>query len=358
VSLPRSINIIHLAPPTETTSRKRRGFAGGLTGAVASLVAMQADDLVSVRVSSAREVDLPSDLPTVLHVHHALAWPEAQLLAARLGAPTIYTVHVLQARQSRLRGLDPATPTRSETLEAQALAEATRVTVATDAALAGLLMDHPTLARDKVRLASFAPRLPWLPRAPAAAPTVLAATRFDALKGIDLLVALAARLLTDPRHPDLRFVLAGGLPENARAEARWLDTLRAAVPETAHTRLHLPGWLGPDALAAALASAHVYVSASRIETLGLGLLEALAAGCPAVATDLDVHREVAASARLVPATADALANAILESLEGPAPMPSSPSPSASQADWRAPWIALWRELGASQGSARGCVENP
>jgi len=344
-----SIRVIHLAPPIETTSRKRRGFAGGLVTAVDALLALRADDLESLRITRADEYrDITAatrpDIRPIVHTHHALLWPEARALAAHLGASTVYTAHILQARQSRLRGLDPTTPTRSEALEAQALAEATRVTVATRAALAILREDHPTFDLDKSRLASFAPNLPLLPRAPAPHPTVLAATRFDPLKGIDLLLPLAASLLTDPRLPTLRFILAGGLPENPRAERRWLDALEADLPEDARGRLVLPGWLSPPDLAAALATAHVYVSASRIETLGLGLLEALAAGCPAVATDLPVHREVAPTARLVAPTVDALRLGTLATLA------TQETPGDAWArPFAAPWLDLWRELAAAPG---------
>jgi glycosyltransferase involved in cell wall biosynthesis len=82
-------------------------------------------------------------------------------------------------------------------------------------------------------------------------------------------------------------VLAGGVPENPRAERRWARRLAGAE--------HV-GWLARDALADLFARAALVLSPSRLETCGLTLLEALAAGVPVVASDLAAHREVAARA--------------------------------------------------------------
>jgi glycosyltransferase involved in cell wall biosynthesis len=51
----------------------------------------------------------------------------------------------------------------------------------------------------------------------------------------------------------------------------------------AGTSTHFVGYLGGDELAAAYASADAFIFPSRTETLGLVLLEAMAAGCPAIA---------------------------------------------------------------------------
>ncbi len=51
----------------------------------------------------------------------------------------------------------------------------------------------------------------------------------------------------------------------------------------AHTNTHFVGYLKGQQLASAFASADVFVFPSRTETLGLVLLEAMAAGCPVIA---------------------------------------------------------------------------
>jgi len=277
--------VVHLAPP----------FTGGITSAVDGLIALTSTTPDTPVTHLRAEHASPAELvqATVVHCHHALRWPEAFALARRLGVPAVKTVHILQARQSRMRGLPAATPTRSETLQAQAIVTADRLTIATHAAKAMLLEDHPALEPARVIVLPLAPRLPVLPRQPSLnEQTLVALTRFDHLKGTDLLIeVVAATLATSGR----RFVVAGGLPDNARADARWRDAFRAALTPEQQARLELCGWLSPGEVAALLAQADVFVTTSRIETCGLGLMEAVAAGCAAVATDLPVHREVAGS---------------------------------------------------------------
>jgi glycosyltransferase involved in cell wall biosynthesis len=99
--------------------------------------------------------------------------------------------------------------------------------------------------------------------------TVLYAGRQTKEKGADLLAEafLAAR----ERDPRLHLCLAGGGPEQ--------ETLRERLGEHA-TFL---GWLEGDELAAAYASADVFLFASRTDTFGQVLLEAQASGLPVVA---------------------------------------------------------------------------
>lgn len=57
---------------------------------------------------------------------------------------------------------------------------------------------------------------------------------------------------------------------------------------------HAPG----AAIRPALAAATVYVTCSRTEGFGIPVAEAMAAGCPIVASDLPIHREVAGDAAI------------------------------------------------------------
>jgi glycosyltransferase involved in cell wall biosynthesis len=100
---------------------------------------------------------------------------------------------------------------------------------------------------------------------------VLYAGRLTREKGVDLLAdAFEAAHASDPR---LHLVLAGGGPEE--------DALRARLDEHA-TFL---GWLEGDDLAAAYASADIFLFASRTDTFGQVLLEAMASGVPVIAVD-------------------------------------------------------------------------
>jgi glycosyltransferase involved in cell wall biosynthesis len=72
--------------------------------------------------------------------------------------------------------------------------------------------------------------------------------------------------------PEARLALVGDGPYRQELEQHFAST---------HT--HFVGYLQGQALAAAFASADAFVFPSRTETLGLVLLEAMAAGCPVVA---------------------------------------------------------------------------
>jgi glycosyltransferase involved in cell wall biosynthesis len=98
---------------------------------------------------------------------------------------------------------------------------------------------------------------------------VLYAGRLTQEKGVDLLADafLAARA----RDERLHLVLAGGGPEEQR--------LRARLGE----RATFLGWLEGEELATAYASADLFLFASRTDTFGQVLLEAMASGLPVVA---------------------------------------------------------------------------
>ncbi|MGH2944415.1 MAG: glycosyltransferase, partial [Solirubrobacteraceae bacterium] len=119
--------------------------------------------------------------------------------------------------------------------------------------------------------------------------------------GADLLAD--AFLRAHARDPRLHLALAGGGPEE--------HVLRERLGEHA-TFL---GWLEGDALAAAYASADIFLFASRTDTFGQVLLEAQASGLPVVAVGEGGPTSIvtdSATGRLCPADAGALADAVVE----------------------------------------------
>jgi glycosyltransferase involved in cell wall biosynthesis/predicted metal-dependent phosphoesterase TrpH len=100
---------------------------------------------------------------------------------------------------------------------------------------------------------------------------VLYAGRLTREKGADLLAD--AFIAAHARDPRLHLVLAGGGPEE--------DQLRARLGDNAT----FFGWLDGDDLAAAYASADMFLFASRTDTFGQVLLEAMASGLPVIAVD-------------------------------------------------------------------------
>jgi glycosyltransferase involved in cell wall biosynthesis len=115
-------------------------------------------------------------------------------------------------------------------------------------------------------------------------------------KRFDLLIHLLARL----RHgavPNAVLLKVGAPTDAARREE--LRALASALDVAGGIR-----WLdrAPEQELAWLYNlAHVYVSAAGREGFGLPLLEAMACGCPVVATDLAAHGEiVSGTAELIP----------------------------------------------------------
>jgi glycosyltransferase involved in cell wall biosynthesis len=100
------------------------------------------------------------------------------------------------------------------------------------------------------------------------APLLLYIGRLSAEKEIDRIKPILQAI------PGARLALVGDGPYRAELEAHFADTPTNFV-----------GYLGGEDLAAAYASADAFVFPSRTETLGLVLLEAMAAGCPVVAAN-------------------------------------------------------------------------
>lgn len=100
------------------------------------------------------------------------------------------------------------------------------------------------------------------------APLLLYIGRLSAEKEIDRIKPVLQAI------PGARLALVGDGPYRAELEAHFADT-----------PTHFVGYLAGEDLASAYASADAFVFPSRTETLGLVLLEAMAAGCPVVAAN-------------------------------------------------------------------------
>jgi len=138
--------------------------------------------------------------------------------------------------------------------------------------------------------------LPWLPegvvvplgvdeqvwRAGAAASPqrggyVLALSRLDVKKGVDVLIRAFHRAAADAALASWKLVIAGD------GEPGLVESLRAlAADGPAANRIEFSGWVAGDARARLLAGAEVFALASHQENFGIAVAEALACGTPAV----------------------------------------------------------------------------
>lgn len=129
--------------------------------------------------------------------------------------------------------------------------------------------------------------------------TLLTVGRLERYKRVDVAIDALAYL-----PDDVTLTAIGDGPARAELEAH------AAATGLSH-RVRFLGRVNNVELAARRADAGVYVSLSAREAFGLTLAEALAAGLPAVASDLDSHREVAAMAAGPGGTLDAAGVALV-----------------------------------------------
>ncbi len=103
---------------------------------------------------------------------------------------------------------------------------------------------------------------------------ILSIGRLDRQKGFDVLIDAFAKLA--PRHPEWELVIFGHGDQRAALE-------RQIAEQGLGDRVRLPGVT--TAIAAELQEADLYVHASRFEGYPNAVMEALACGCPVIATD-------------------------------------------------------------------------
>jgi glycosyltransferase involved in cell wall biosynthesis len=160
-------------------------------------------------------------------------------------------------------------------------------------------------------------RFAAIERAPTTPPTIAVAARLVPVKGIDVLVAAAARL-----RNEARIVIAGDGPAREELERR-----AARIREVEHrARVEFVGSVDTSERDRLLGRASVVVVPSRVlpsgrtEGMPMIALEALAAGVPVVASEVGGLRELAPAARLVrPDDPGALAAAIDAVIAAPPP---------------------------------------
>lgn len=225
-----------------------------------------------------------------------MLWDFTEGVQKILHIPALKSVHVLQAESSRLLGVQ--VETLSLKTQRTALAGAEAVTVPTRAAAGILARDHPSSA-PKLRIIPFgvddSESIRQAVRAHEYGPPgpLLYVGRFSEIKGTpDFFHALCHIL---PRHPEVPVVVAGGIPDSRKMEARWKRKLTNILPESLRGRVEFTGWVSGKELASLYSTARLLVSPSRLETYGLAVLEGMLYGLPVVGTetpgttDLVVH---------------------------------------------------------------------
>jgi glycosyltransferase involved in cell wall biosynthesis len=221
----------------------------------------------------------PGRQPAIVHVHAAshasFVRKSLVLLLGRLaGAHTIFHLH---GGGFRRFAQDEAGPLLRRWIR-HTLEASSRV-IALSGAWAGFVREFAP--RAQVDVVPNAVPLPALDAAkPAPQPEagrILFLGRVTPGKGVGELLEAAAALA--PQHPQLRLVLAG---EGSTEDIGWAR--RRASELGIANRVEWPGWLDGAARDAELARAWLFCLPSHAEGLPMAMLEAMAAGCPVVAS--------------------------------------------------------------------------
>ncbi|HZE89964.1 MAG TPA: glycosyltransferase family 4 protein [Verrucomicrobiae bacterium] len=219
----------------------------------------------------------------VLHAHFAArASEDAMLVSWISGIPFTFTAHGYDVH------LEPP-PDYPE----RAAAASAVVTVSGDNAR--VLAERNGVPREAIRVVHLGVDVNrYRPRGEAEPGLLVSVMRLHPDKGCDLLLDAAG--LLRKRGIDFRWEIYGDGEERARMETRLAQGLASHV--------QLMGWADEATLMSALSRASLFVLTSRHESLGVALLEAMACGVAAVATEVGGVPEVTdrgRCARLVPA---------------------------------------------------------
>jgi glycosyltransferase involved in cell wall biosynthesis len=216
--------------------------------------------------------ETPAGSPLVIGGLAFGALPEAGALQAR--TPLIALVHQPLALASAL------SPPQVEDLhnsERAALAAATGVVV-TSGATAQILVDDYSVPPDHVSV--VLPGNDQVPRARGSCDGTVRLVSVGSVvpgKGYDVLIAALAKIADMP----WRLAIAGDLTRDVAAVAKLHSDIRAY---NLGERIAVLGPLAPDALMKLYLASDIFVLASRFESYGMALAEAIAHGLPMVST--------------------------------------------------------------------------
>ncbi|HVE74133.1 MAG TPA: glycosyltransferase family 4 protein [Mycobacteriales bacterium] len=212
----------------------------------------------------------------VLHLHEPTV-PSLSLLACLIArGPIVATFHTATARSRALQVFGTALQPALERLTGR---------IAVSPAARRVVVEHlggdAVLIPNGVQVAHFTDATP-LPGRPEA-PTVVFLGRIDEpRKGLAVLLEALPELVR--LVPDVRLLVAG--PGD-------VEQVREAVPASLRGRVELLGLVAEKDKARVLASGDIYCAPNTHgESFGIVLIEAMAAGAPVVASDLEAFRRV------------------------------------------------------------------
>lgn len=153
-------------------------------------------------------------------------------------------------------------------------------------------------------------------------PQILFVGRFDRIKGADVVLDAFARVAS--RHPDCRLTFVGPDEGLVRADGSRLHVKQAiaALPAGVRSRIDVLGRKSRAEVAALRRSHPITLIASRYETFGVALIEAMVAGAAVISTRVggcaEILRDGETGLLVPPEDPQAMAEACLRLLADPA----------------------------------------
>lgn len=213
----------------------------------------------------------------VLHVHEPTA-PSVSLLANMMAnGPIVATFHTANPRSRMLNTFRPVMQPSFEKLRARiAVSEAARRTIVEHLGADAVLIPNGVAVR------SYATAPPLADFPPNGATVAFLGRIDEPRKGLDVL--LEALPLVAARVPDIRLLVAG--PGD-------VEEVAERLPDEVRDRVHFLGLVSEEDKRRVFHSSNAYCAPNTgQESFGIVLLEAMAAGAPVVASDIDAFRRV------------------------------------------------------------------
>ena len=242
----------------------------------------------------------------VLHLHEPTVPSLSMIACFAARGPMVATFHTATARSRALQVFGTTLQPGLEKITGR---------IAVSPAARRVVVEHlghdAVLIPNGVRVAAFAGATP-LPDVPAGPKVVFLGRIDEDRKGLSVLLEALPSLVK--QVPDVQLLVAG--PGD-------VDEVRAALDPATASRVHLLGLVSAADKPRVYASGDVYCAPNTYgESFGIVLIEAMAAGTPVVASDLEAFRRVLDDGRagvLVPVGASAaLADALAGLLGDPA----------------------------------------
>lgn len=231
--------------------------------------------------------------PDILHLHSFWLWPVAEAIRERTGVPIVYTVHSLDRAEYEI-GQGPPECLTQWHIQQRAIACADAIVALTraerdliEAYVPGsLARTHVVGNGIDVSQVPLDAGFPW--QRSRREVVILFSGRFVDRKGLQELLAATPALLQG--RPELRIVLAGGYRgcDGEDLARRWAGPALQACRD----RLHFPGWLDAQAMAAWYREADVLVVPSWYEPFGMVVLEGMLHGLAIAASDIGGPHEI------------------------------------------------------------------